>query len=108
VEKAQGPVAPCVFDGMPRDPFHDYERDIRQALLKAEHLAVKAVSDPSAKLALKSRIDDLNQDLQDVNEAIRIVEQSDASRFGIDPSELERRHNFIRDSEAAIKVCMKD
>ena len=108
VGKALGPVAPCVVDGMPRDPFHDYEQDIRQALLKAKNLANKVDSDPDAKSSLKSTIDSLNQDLQDVKESIRIVEQSDAARFGIDPSELQRRHTFVRESEATIQVCLRN
>lgn len=87
---------------MPRDPFHDYEQDIRQALLKAEEFAHKAHLDKNALSSLESTIVGLKQDLQDVKESIRIVEQSDPSRFGIDESELQRRRKFVRESEAAI------
>lgn len=88
---------------MPRDPYWDYEHDIKQALSHAEKLLKEAPYDASVRTPLRNTLDELRQDLSDVKETVRIVEQSDADRFGIDAPELERRKGFILQSEQALQ-----
>lgn len=88
---------------MPRDPYWDYEHDIKQALSHAEKLSKEAPYDASVRTPLRNTLDELRQDLNDVKETVRIVEQSDADRFGIDAAELERRKGFISQSEQALQ-----
>lgn len=89
--------------GMPRDPYWDYEHDIKQALSHAEKLSREAPFDASVRTPLGNTLDELRQDLSDVKETVRIVEQSDANRFGIDAHELERRKEFLSQSEQALQ-----
>ena len=89
--------------GMPRDPYWDYEHDIKQALSHAEKLSREAPFDASVRTPLGNTLDELRQDLSDVKETVRIVEQSDANRFGIDARELDRRKEFISKSEQALQ-----
>ncbi|EDP45514.1 hypothetical protein MGL_0503 [Malassezia globosa CBS 7966] len=80
---------------MSQDPYHDYEREIKQALGNAETLSRDAPFDASARKALENTLDSLRQDLSDVQQTVNIVEQSDSERFGIDANELARRKTFI-------------
>lgn len=90
--------------GMSHDPYHDYEREIKQALGNAETLSRDAPFDASARKALENTLDSLRQDLSDVQQTVNIVEQSDSERFGIDVNELARRKMFIAKCERELKV----
>ena len=97
------PTAVCAI-GMSQDPYHDYEREIKQALGNAETLSRDAPFDASARKALENTLDSLRQDLSDVQQTVNIVEQSDSERFGIDVNELARRKMFIAKCERELKV----
>lgn len=88
---------------MPRDPYHDFEQDITNTLHRAEAIAARVQFDKAARDELASVLLNVRQDMADVRQTIQIVEESDASRFGIDSTELERRKQFVRKSEAAIQ-----
>ena len=48
--------------GMPRDPYWDYEHDIKQALSHAEKLSREAPFDASVRTPLGNTLDELRQD----------------------------------------------
>ncbi|WFD34809.1 hypothetical protein MCUN1_001653 [Malassezia cuniculi] len=79
-----------------RDPYHEYASEITHALQRAGKL-------PAGSSELGSILAGIRSDIADVRQAIRIVEQSDPSRFGIDATELENRRKFLRESERALE-----
>lgn len=75
-----------------RDPYHEYASEIKRALHRAEKLPA---DDPD----LSNICANVRSDLKDIRQTIRIVEESDPTRFGIDAVELDERRRFVRESE---------
>lgn len=88
---------------MRRDPYLDYEQDIQRALAKAEELARDAQYDAGARRALADVLSSARQDMADVRETVRAVEDGGAARFGLAPNELERRRMFVEHSENKLR-----
>ncbi|WFD29915.1 hypothetical protein MSPP1_000929 [Malassezia sp. CBS 17886] len=88
---------------MSLDPYDGFAHDIERALRDAEALRGRAHSDGDARRKLGAAVAALRQDLGDLRQTVRVVEQSDPARFGIDARELDRRRAFVHRSEAQLE-----
>ena len=79
-----------------RDPYDEYAGEIARALQQAGKL-------PAGSAELGPLLAGVRSDIADVRQTIRVVEQSDPARFGIDAAELDSRRRFLRDSERALE-----
>lgn len=84
---------------MARDPYDAFVQDIQSSFSAARSLSDVFQRDGSTRAELASTLTTLRQDIAEVRQTVRVVEQSGPARFGLAPSELERRKAFVATSE---------
>ncbi|EJD51161.1 hypothetical protein AURDEDRAFT_83491 [Auricularia subglabra TFB-10046 SS5] len=88
------------------DPYHEVQSEIQSSLQAAETLRASYVRIRStakegseelnwARSELKATLASLEADLEDLEESVRIVEQSGARLFGLEEAEVIARRNYV-------------
>ncbi|WFD00125.1 hypothetical protein MYAM1_002871 [Malassezia yamatoensis] len=85
-----------------RDPYEGSAAEFRRLLSTARELCDAIPSDKRAKYELESTLKKLRQDLTEIRETVRVVEQSGPDRFPLAPGELHRRKTFVEGSEKEV------
>ncbi|PKI82788.1 hypothetical protein MVES_003297 [Malassezia vespertilionis] len=87
---------------MASDPYGAFARDIQARLRTARELESGAERDPSQYTDLRATLTTLRQDISDLRQTVRAVEQSGPARFGLDEKELALRRVFVDTSEREV------
>ncbi|WFD44375.1 hypothetical protein MPSI1_003043 [Malassezia psittaci] len=82
-----------------RDPYEQSAEEFKRLLNTARQLCDAMPGDKRAKFELESTLKRLRQDLTEIRQTVRVVEQSGPDRFHLAPGELHRRKTFVEGSE---------
>ena len=85
-----------------RDPYEGSAEEFRRLLNTARQLCDAIPSDKRAKYELESTLKRLRQDLSEIRQTVRVVEQSGSDRFHLAPGELHRRKTFVEGCEKEV------
>ncbi|KAH9836334.1 syntaxin 6, N-terminal-domain-containing protein [Rhodofomes roseus] len=91
---------------MSTDPYHAVQQEIQTSMqaastLRASYLRIRSTAREDseelvwARNELKATLAALEADLEDLEESVRVVEQTGARMFGLDESELMERQRYV-------------
>ncbi|TDL22860.1 hypothetical protein BD410DRAFT_201918 [Rickenella mellea] len=89
------------------DPYHAVQNEIQTALLAATNLraSYRRISSTAredseelnyARNELKATLSTLEADIDDLDESVKIVEQTGARKFGLDENEVIQRRQYVQ------------
>ncbi|KAG8883388.1 hypothetical protein FRB99_004575, partial [Tulasnella sp. 403] len=104
---------------MSEDPYHAVKSEIQSSLqtastLRASYLRIASTASADgeelrwAGSELKATLAALDADLEDLEESVRIVEETGARMFNIDDTELAQRRKYVNFVRTEIEKMRKD
>jgi chromosome segregation ATPase len=106
---SKGPSSPT--SQATTDSFRDVEsnlshtKDLLQSYSRISSSSSRSADVEETRAELRSTLEALEADLEDLNESVRAVEEA-GSRWGMDEQEVKRRRGFVERVKREVKVCL--